>query len=59
MRLTPVFLLSATDVAHFPTEAKTFGAPESAFDGGGLLVDLAEHGVGEGLICVRHFWGPF
>jgi GTP-binding protein len=33
MRLTPVFLLSATDVAHFPTQAKTFGAPEIAFLG--------------------------
>src|SRR6202789_4447450 len=33
MRSTPVFLLSATDVAHFPTEAKTFGAPEIAFLG--------------------------
>ena len=33
MRLTPVFLLSATDVAHFPPEAKTFGAPEVAFLG--------------------------
>jgi len=33
MRLTPVFLLSATDVAHFPTPAKTFGAPEIAFLG--------------------------
>src|SRR5271155_2769978 len=33
MRLTPVFLLSATDVAHFPSEAKTFGAPEIAFLG--------------------------
>jgi len=33
MRLTPVFLLSATDTAHFPTEAKTFGAPEIAFLG--------------------------
>ena len=33
MRLTPVFLLSATDVAHFPIEAKTFGAPEIAFLG--------------------------
>ena len=32
MRLTPVFLL-ATDVAHFPTEAKTFDAPEIAFLG--------------------------
>ena len=33
MRLTPVFMLSATDVAHFPTEVKTFGAPEIAFLG--------------------------
>jgi GTP-binding protein len=33
MRLSPVFLLSATDVAHFPSEAKTFGAPEIAFLG--------------------------
>src|SRR5271154_6263607 len=33
MRLTPVFLLSATDVAHFPAESKTFGAPEIAFLG--------------------------
>lgn len=33
MRLTPNFLLSATDVAHFPTEAKTFNAPEIAFLG--------------------------
>jgi GTP-binding protein len=33
MRLTPVFLLSATSVAHFPTGAKTFGAPEIAFLG--------------------------
>jgi GTP-binding protein len=33
MRLTPVFLLSATNVSHFPTEAKTFGAPEIAFLG--------------------------
>src|SRR6202140_482770 len=33
MRLTPVFLLSATDVAHFPSEAKTYGAPEIAFLG--------------------------
>jgi GTP-binding protein len=33
MRLSPVFLLSATDVAHFPSEAKTFGAPEVAFLG--------------------------
>jgi len=28
-----VFLLSATDVAHFPSQAKTFGAPEIAFLG--------------------------
>jgi len=33
MRLNPVFLLSATDASHFPTEAKTFGAPEVAFLG--------------------------
>jgi GTP-binding protein len=33
MRLTPVFLLSATDPAHFPAESKTFGAPEIAFLG--------------------------
>lgn len=33
MRLTPVFLLSATNPAHFPTQAKTFGAPEIAFLG--------------------------
>jgi len=33
MPLTPVFLLSATDVAHFPSEAKTYGAPEIAFLG--------------------------
>ena len=33
MRLNPVFLLSATDVAHFPSEAKTFGTPEVAFLG--------------------------
>ena len=33
MRLSPVFLLSATDVAHFPTQARTFGAPEIAFLG--------------------------
>ena len=31
--MSPVFLLSATDVAHFPAEAKTFGAPEIAFLG--------------------------
>jgi GTP-binding protein len=33
MPLTPVFLLSATDVAHFPADAKTYGAPEIAFLG--------------------------
>src|ERR1700738_3697160 len=33
MRLNPVFLLSATDVPHFPAAAKTFGAPEIAFLG--------------------------
>ena len=33
MRLTPNFMLSATDVAHFPGEAKTFNAPEIAFLG--------------------------
>jgi GTP-binding protein len=33
MRLNPVFLLSATDVAHFPSEAKTYGASEVAFLG--------------------------
>jgi len=33
MPLTPVFLLSATDVAHFPTQSKTSGAPEIAFLG--------------------------
>jgi GTP-binding protein len=33
MRLTPKFLLSATDVAHFPAEDKTFDAPEIAFLG--------------------------
>jgi GTP-binding protein len=33
MRLSPVFLLSATDVSHFPTTAKTFDAPEVAFLG--------------------------
>jgi len=33
MRLSPVFLLSATDVAHFPTDTKTHGAPEIAFLG--------------------------
>ena len=33
MRLSPVFLLSATDVSHFPAEEKTGGAPEVAFLG--------------------------
>ena len=33
MRLNPVFLLSATDVAHFPSHARTYGAPEVAFLG--------------------------
>src|SRR5271155_2137221 len=33
MHLSPVFLLSATDAAHFPAEAKTFNAPEIAFLG--------------------------
>ena len=33
MRLTPTFLLSATSPAHFPTEAKTYNAPEIAFLG--------------------------
>jgi GTP-binding protein len=33
MRLSPVFLLSATDVSHFPTEIKTHNAPEIAFLG--------------------------
>lgn len=33
MRLSPVFLLSATDVAHFPSESRTFNAPEIAFLG--------------------------
>src|SRR6201996_6359092 len=33
MRLNPVFLLSAFDVSHFPSEAKTHGAPEVAFLG--------------------------
>src|SRR6201994_397154 len=33
MRLNPVFLLSATDVAHFPSAAKTYEAPEIAFLG--------------------------
>src|SRR5579859_649748 len=33
MHLSPVFLLSATDAAHFPSEAKTYNAPEIAFLG--------------------------
>ena len=33
MRLTPNFLLSATDPAHFPTKEKTNDAPEVAFLG--------------------------
>ncbi len=33
MRLSPVFLLSATDVSHFPAENKTHNAPEIAFLG--------------------------
>ena len=33
MRFTPVFMLSATDAAHFPAENKTYGAPEIAFLG--------------------------
>ncbi len=33
MRLNPVFLLSATDVSHFPSDAKTYGTPEVAFLG--------------------------
>ena len=33
MRLTSVFLLSATDPAHFPSEEKTYNAPEIAFLG--------------------------
>ncbi len=33
MRLTPVFLLSATAPAHFPPESKTYNAPEIAFLG--------------------------
>ena len=33
MRFRPVFLLSATDAAHFPSAAKTFDAPEVAFLG--------------------------
>ena len=33
MRLSPVFLLSATDASHFPPESRTHGAPEVAFLG--------------------------
>jgi len=33
MHLSPVFLLSATAPEHFPTETKTFNAPEVAFLG--------------------------
>ena len=33
MRLSSVFLLSATDASHFPTVAKTYDAPEVAFLG--------------------------
>jgi GTP-binding protein len=33
MKLSPVFLLSATAPEHFPTESKTYGAPEIAFLG--------------------------
>jgi GTP-binding protein len=33
MRLSPVFLLSATDPSHFPAASKTFDAPEIAFLG--------------------------
>lgn len=33
MRLVPTFMLSATSPEHFPSEAKTFGAPEVAFLG--------------------------
>ncbi|WP_260705469.1 ribosome biogenesis GTP-binding protein YihA/YsxC [Edaphobacter flagellatus] len=33
MRMHPVFLLSATDAAHFPAESKTHDAPEIAFLG--------------------------
>ena len=33
MRLTPLFLLSATDAAHFPDATRTYGAPEVAFLG--------------------------
>ncbi len=33
MPLHPAFLLSATDPSHFPSQAKTYGAPEIAFLG--------------------------
>ncbi|ADW68663.1 ribosome biogenesis GTP-binding protein YihA/YsxC [Granulicella tundricola] len=33
MRFTPEFMLSATNEAHFPVEAKTYNAPEIAFLG--------------------------
>jgi GTP-binding protein len=33
MRLAPSFLLSATDVSHFPSREKTYDAPEVAFLG--------------------------
>jgi len=33
MRLNPIFMLSATAPEHFPTEKKTYGAPEIAFLG--------------------------
>src|ERR1700727_2735581 len=33
MRLTPVFMLSATDVAHFPSAAEKYDAPEISFLG--------------------------
>ena len=33
MRLTPVFMLSATALDHFPAVARTYGAPEVAFLG--------------------------
>jgi GTP-binding protein len=33
MQLNPVFLLSATDAAHFPSDTRTYGAPEIAFLG--------------------------
>jgi GTP-binding protein len=33
MKLSPVFLLSATAPEHFPPESKTYGAPEIAFLG--------------------------